>query len=414
LPEAGYFRPDVFFFPVLIVLAIVVVGLIATTLLNRYVFDARTVRLERERLRVEGMFSRLEEIEDQGAAKRALGRIMDRAGGPNRVRLVQLINGMDEPKRSSYLDYVMHHEGRKSLIKQALRARRKWKRIEAIEILGRLEHPEVPEVLARYLEDADEDIRYVTMRTLANRSELRAAELLLNLFGTDRVNPKSLLARLEDFPTAIESLVWPRLESPDPKIRAWAATLLEVSKEKESVKFLAKAARDEDADVRSASIKSLANIGDPDAKEILPQALDDAEWFVRVAAANAAGTLGATGLSGRVIGLLSDRVWWVRQSAKTALIALCPEIEKELEERLTTDDRFVRNMVAEILGASGAVDRAATELERDPDSEEARRFFRRLAVAEGRGSIEGVAERAAPAVREALYEILDEARNIPA
>ena len=410
MPEAGYFRPDVFFFPVLIVLAIVVVGLIATILLNRYVYDAHTARLERERLRVEGMFSRLEEIEDQGSVKRALGRIMDRAGGPSRVRLVQLINGMDEPKRSSYLDYVMHHEGRKSLTGRALRARRKWKRIEAIETLGRLEHPEVPEVLAWCLEDTDEDIRYVTMRTLANRSELRAAELLLSLFGTDRVNPKSLLASLEDFPTAIESLVWPRLESPDPKIRAWAATLLEVSKEKESVKFLAKAARDEDADVRSAAIKSLANIGDPDAKEILPQALEDAEWFVRAAAANAAGALGAAGLSGRVIGLLSDRVWWVRQSAKTALIALCPGIEKELEERLTADDRFVRNMVAEILGASGAVDRAATELERDPDSEEARRFFRRLAVAEGRGSIESVAERATPAVRE----ILDETRNIPA
>lgn len=414
MPVAGYYRPDVFFLSVLIVLAIVVGGLVVYTLLGRYLYEMRRAQLEREQRRVEGIFSRLEEIDDQEAAKRALGRIMDKAGGPNRVHLVQLINGMDEPKRSSYLDYVMHHEGRKSLIKQALRARRKWKRIEAIEILGRLEHPEVPEVLAQCLEDADEDIRYVTMRILATRSELRAAELLLNLFGTDRVNPKSLLARLEDFPTPIESLVWPRLESPDPKIRAWAATLLEVSKEKESVKLLAKAARDEDADVRSAAIKSLANIGDPDAKEILPQALDDAEWFVRAAAANAVGTLGAIGLFGRVIGLLSDKVWWVRQSAKTALIALCPEIEKELEESLTADDRFVRNLVAEILGTSGAVDQAATELERDPDSEEARRFFRRLAVAEGRSSIAGVAERAAPAVREALYEILDETPNIPA
>jgi hypothetical protein len=56
----------------------------------------------------------------------------------------------------------------------------------------------------------------------------------------------------------------------------------------------------------------------------------------------------------------------------------------------------------------------ATNLERAPDSEEARRFFKRLAVAEGRGSIEGVAEHAAPAAREALYELLDEAWNIPA
>jgi HEAT repeat protein len=409
-----YLRPDIYFLPILAVLAAVVVGLIAMTLLNRYAYDLRRARLERERLRVEGIFSRLEEIEDQAAAERALERIMGRTSGPNRIRLIELINGVDEPRRSSYLDYVMHHEGRGSLRKRALHARRKWKRIEAIEAFGRLEHPEVPEVLARGLEDADEDIRYVTMLTLAKRRELQTAETLLNLFGTDRANPENLLARLEDFPTPIESLVWPRLESPEQKRRAWAATLLEISKEKETVRRLMKAARDEDADVRSAAIKSLANIGDPEAKEILPEALEDTEWFVRAAAANAAGALRATGLSGRIIGLLGDRDWWVRQSAKTALIALCPEIEKELEEYLTADDRFVRNMVAEILGASGAVDRMATDLERAPDSEEARRFFKRLAVAEGRGSIEGVAERAAPAAREALYEILDEAWNIPA
>ena len=409
-----YLRPDIYFLPILAVLAAVVAWLIATTLLNRYAYDVRQARLERERRRVEDIFQRLEEIEDQGAATRALGRIMDRTSGPNRVSLVRLVNGMDEPKRSAYLDYVMRHEGRGSLAEQALRARRKWKRIEAIEILGRLEHPEVPEILARCLEDEDEDIRYVTMQTLAKRKELRAAEILLGLFGTDLVNPKTLVAKLEDFPTPIENLVWPMLENPDPKIRAWAATLLEVSEEKESVRRLMDSARDEDADVRSAAIKSLANIGDPEAKEILAEALDDVEWFVRAAAANAVGALKATELSGRIIGLLQDRVWWVRQSAKTALVALCPEIEKELEERLTADDRFVRNMVAEVLGASGAVDRMATELGRDPGSGEARRFFRRLAVAEGRGSIEGVAERAAPAVREALYEILDEARNIPA
>jgi HEAT repeat protein len=413
LPDYYYLRPDVYFLPVLAILALLVTGLIATTLLNRYAYDQRKARRERERLRMEDMFRRLEDVEDQGEAKRALGKLMNKASGPNKIVLVELVNGMLEPKRSLYLDYMMYQEGRKSLTSQALHARRKWKRIEAIEVLGRLEHPEIPETLARCLEDDDEDVRYATMRALTARRELRASDILLNLFGTDRVNHKNLVARLGDFPIPMESLLWPRLANPDPELRMWTATLLEGSKEKESVRHLMQTARDDNPDVRSAAIRSLANIGDPEAKEILPNAFADSEWFVRAAAANAAGRLKATELSDRVISLLRDRAWWVRQSAKTALIEMCPEVEKELVEHLAADDHFVRNMVAEVLDASGAIDREATELEKYPDSEEARRFFRLLATADGRGSIEGLAERTTPQVREVLYDILDDARNIP-
>jgi hypothetical protein len=77
-----------------------------------------------------------------------------------------------------------------------------------------------------------------------------------------------------------------------------------------------------------------------------------------------------------------------------------------LERYLVVDDRFVRNMVAEVLDLCGAVRRRAAELEENPNSEEARRFFERLIMAEGRGAIEGMARRASPDLRGVLHELL--------
>jgi HEAT repeat protein len=302
---------------------------------------------------------------------------------------------------------VTRHEGWEALSKRALRSPFKWRRVEAIGILGSLDLEDVVPVLSRCLEDRDDDVVYAAARALAKRSDLRAAGILLDFFGRGRVDPKRLVTMLEEFPVPTHELLWPRLEDPDPETRVRAATLLEVSEEPGTVPRLIEAAADPDPDVRSAAIRSLANIGDPRSGEVLPEAFGDDAWFVRAAAARLAGALKATGLYDELVGLLGDGNWWVRQSAKQALLALCPEVEHELEGYLVVEDRFVRNMVAEVLDASGAVQRRAEELEENPGSGPARRFFGRLIVAEGRGSVEGLARRAAPGAQAALRELLD-------
>ena len=406
MPEVGYFRPDIVFVPAFVVLAVVVAAFIAYTILGRFVYERRRARVLRERVRVEDLLGRLRGGPPREELEEELEGVLADVGRTNKVALVEMIGELEEPARSAYLARVTSYEGWRSLFGRALRSPFKWRRIEALRILGSLDFRDVVYVLSRGLEDRDDDVVYAAARALSKRADLRAAGVLLDFFEEERVDPKRLVVMLEEFPVPTHELLWPKLEADDPETRVRAATLLEVSDEPETVTRLIRAAADQDPDVRSAAIRSLATIGDPRGRSVLPEALSDRAWFVRAAAARLAGALGTTGLYEDLVGLLGDENWWVRQNAKTALLALCPEIEQGLERYLTVDDRFVRNMVAEILDASGAVRRRAAELEADPDSEPARLFFGRLIVAEGRGSVEGLARRAAPGTQSALQELL--------
>lgn len=408
--EVGYYRPDVFFVPVLIFLAAVVCGFILYTLIGRHLYERRLARLAAERLRVEEAFGRLETTGDPEAARRLVRETMRDILAPSRAHFAGLISVLDEPRRTEYSRYAAPYENEKKLSARALRSPFRWRRIEAIEAAGGTPGSWALDVLARCLEDDDEDIVYAAMSALARRREPYAAELLLRLLGTPRADPKRVLAMIDRFPIPIEDLVWSRLEDGDPNVRAGAAAVLESSGDPRTVPRLVAAAGDPDADVRSAAIRSLSGLGDARALATLPAAFEDEVWFVRASAARLAGALGAYAFYERLVGLLRDKNWWVRQNAKTALIALCPEIERGLIRYLAWDDpgeRFLRNMVAEVLDASGAVERRAAELEEDPDDVEARRFFENLVVAEGRGSVEGLARRASPKLRRVLLEILE-------
>lgn len=406
MPEVGYFRPDVVFVPAFIVLATVVAAFVAYTILGRLLYERRRARVLKERVRVEDLLGRLRGSPPREDLGEELEGVLADVGRTNKVALVEMIGELKEPARSAYLARVTRYEGWRSLFGRALRSPFKWRRIEALRILGSLDLEDVIYVLSQGLEDRDDDVVYAAARALAKRANLRAAGILLDFFEEKRVDPKRLVTMLEEFPIPTHELLWPKLEDPDPETRIRAATLLEVSEEPETVPRLVRAAEDPDPDVRSAAIRSLANIADPRGGSVLPEAFGDGAWFVRAAAARLAGALKTTGLYENLVGLLGDENWWVRQNAKTALLALCPEIEHDLERYLVVEDRFVRNMVAEVLDASGAVQRRAAELEADPDSGPARRFFERLIVAEGRGSMEGLARRATPGVQAALRELL--------
>lgn len=402
----GYYDMQVFFVPVLLIVAAVLIGFVAYTLVGRYLYERRSAKLAEERTRVENVLRRLSTEELREELRDLLRATILGVRRPNKVALIRMIGAMQEPKRSFYLDLVRRCEDQGSLSRRALRSPFKWRRVAAIEVLGELPDPEALDALARCLRDGDDDIVYAAMRALARRRELYAAELLIGLFATDRADPKRVVTMIENFPLPTERLLWRHLDGRDPRVRAGAAISLENSEEPGSVERLVRATGDPDADVRSAAIRSLATIADARAKEVLPVAFEDEAWFVRASAARLCGALGATEFSEQLVRLLQDRNWWVRQNAKTALLAMCPELEDRLERYLLVEDRFVRNMIAEILDASGAVQRRAVDLERDPGSTEARRFFERLLSAEGRGSIEGLASRGSPGLRAVLLEIL--------
>lgn len=412
-------RLEVYLLPALVVLAVLVSGVVAFILINRYLYEVRLSRLDEEWSRLQSalrraetepegnVLDRFETGEGRGTPRQKLEAAFNKAGRPNRAALIRDVKEMDEPERSKHLEDFSRGEDLDSVSRQALRGLSKWSRIQAIELLGEFEDQEALGVLERCLRDRDQDVVYFAIRTLSGLEEERAAGILLGLLGTGRIDHKLLVAMLEEFPLPIDELIWEKLESENPEVRVWAATLLEVSEREGSVERLLEFARDDDPDVRSASIRSLANIGNPRGKEALPAALEDESWFVRAGAARTAGSLGAPELSERLLQLLQDENWWVRQNSKTALVELCPEVEESVIEHLSSEDRFARNMVVEVLEGCGAVERKARELERDPDSEQTLRFFELLVAAEGQGAVESAAHNVAPEARRSLERVLE-------
>jgi len=404
--EEYYFHPEVYFFPVFTVIAVATATLIAITLISRYVYERRQAHTETLEVELEKMILGLDASENEKETLEILRKALKKARGPHRRTFINLLKEIDEPKRTQYLDYILSHLGKDSLINQALSARSKWKRIDAIEILGEIENFETLDTLIKCLEDGDEDLVYATVGALTRKKNLKAADAVLKLIGSGRVNDRQLVAMLEDFATPIDERVWPLLENPSARIRFWAALLLGASNNPETVKRLMKLAKDSDADVRSAAVQSLARIGHPDGKEVISAAIQDKKWFVRAQAARAVAALNAKDLFEEVICLLWDKNWWVRQSTKMALLKFCPDIEEDLMQFLLVEDEFARNMVAEVLEMSGAVERHGKELEKNPASTRQRMFFMALAQAGAENSIKDLIEKTTPEARKFLKDIL--------
>jgi HEAT repeat protein len=401
-----FFRPEAYVFHALIILGVIVAGLIIVTLVSRYIYERRQKRSEVLKVKLGKMLFEVGRAESQQEAEDILKACLKKARGPYRPVFLQLLKEAPQPKRSEYFEYIAGHLGRNPLARQATSGSSRWKRIEAIEILSEIRNSGNTEVLIQCLEDEDEDVLYAAVRALARRKDMRAAGAALGLLGSGKVHDRRLVAMLEEFPLSIDELVWPLLEDPRPKMRFWAARLLETSKEPETARRLVKLAGDDDPDVRSGAIQSLAHMGSPEVLKAISGAIEDPEWFVRAQAAKAVGTLKAVELHEQVICLLWDKHWWVRQNTKMTLLSFCPDIEETLIQFLLVEDQFARNMVAEVLAVSGAVERHGKELEREPDGARQQMFFRAIAGAGGDSSIRGWMDKTTPEARKVLEEIL--------
>lgn len=214
----------------------------------------------------------------------------------------------------------------------------------------------------RELGSSEAAARQAAVATLAELPRASARRLLLRaLEDTDSVVQSAaleLLLRLET-PDVTERVV-PWLSGSDKRLRLSAALALAVAPAHGATPALGRALGDSDAEVRAAAATALGASQSPDAVVPLLGHLDDSVPEVREAVAAALGTLGDARAVLPLIGKIEDPRPGVRTAVARALGALRdPRSASALLLALRDSDRAVVIAVVQALGALGEAAAAA-------------------------------------------------------
>ena len=243
-------------------------------------------------------------------------------------------------------------------------ARRKWRRLSALNALVYARPDSIHALLRVALADADADVASAAASVLQRLGDRRAAEILIGGLRASRLPASRIAARLERFTIPLDDLLESLLTSQRPEARYWAATLLRSHHGYAGAEKIAALVDDPDAPVRKAALLTLAAMQAPDVARLAAWRLTDPAPFVRSAAVHALAQTGEqtpdrgrrSALAASIAPLLSDRDWSVRTAAKDALTRLGPSTWRAVAAQLSSEDRFARNGAAEVLQNLGVLD----------------------------------------------------------
>lgn len=299
--------------------------------------------------------------------------------------------------------YLLEQWGLESLERDAdshRSARSKWRRITALRILNRLDHPKRLELLARAVDHPDGDVASVALSVLGESADPRAGEILIGALKGRRHPASRIAVHIDRSPLDLGDRLRSLLGASESRVRQWAATLLGRYVDADGLeRELAALCDDTDPGVRKAAIESLGRIGDELAAKAAIRLLSDPVGFVRASAARAVGRLDRPDLASDVSALLGDREWWVRFAARQALEAMGTEVWPVLVPCLDSADRFVRNGAAEVFQNLGLVDSLILmEAASDDPAPHKIDMLCRIAAAGGVRLTDSLIERAGPTV----------------
>ena len=243
-------------------------------------------------------------------------------------------------------------------------ARRKWRRISALNALVHARPDSIHALLRVALADADADVASAAASVLQRLGDRRAAEILIGGLRASRLPASRIAARLERFTIPFDDLLESLLTSPRPEARYWAVTLLRSHHGYAGVERIAALVDDPDAPVRKAALLTLAAMQAPDVARLATWRLTDPAPFVRSASLHALAQTGErtpdrgrrSALAATIAPLLADPDWSVRTAAKDALPRLGPATWRAVAAQLSSEDRFARNGAAEVLQNLGVLD----------------------------------------------------------
>jgi HEAT repeat protein len=318
---------------------------------------------------------------------------------------------IDEPVFETLATYLKDRWSIEALVRDGsahVSPRERWRRLTALRILSRFDHPHTINLLARAVADRDAEVSANALALLGRSTDPRAIDLLVEALRSTRHQASRVAVYLDQSPQEIGPRLASLLDDDSAVVRQWAATLLARYPDQSVEPRLIELTDDPDARVRKAAIQTLGQIGGLDAGTAAIQLLSDDVPYVRAHAARALGQLGRNDEADRVATLLGDGDWWVRLAARESLEMMGPEVWPVLVRCLDHRDRFVRNGAAEVVQNLGVLDslimmEAATD---NPGSAKIA-MLRRIASAGGVRFTESLVERAGPVVGPRVRRLLD-------
>ncbi|MFN8065215.1 MAG: HEAT repeat domain-containing protein [Vicinamibacterales bacterium] len=286
--------------------------------------------------------------------------------------------------------------------------RDKWRRTTAIALLARHGHAHAMTLVARALNDRDQDVAAAALAVLGRSHAPEAADLLVGALASPTVPASRVALYIDQSPLDLRSRLVALLEHGNPTVRQSAATLLARYPDDAAEDAILPLVRDADPRVRKAAIQTLGRIGSDRTVPYAVSLLSDPMPFVRAHAARALGELGRADLADRVASLLGDGDWWVRLAARESLEMMGSEVWPVLVRCLDHRDRFVRNGAAEVVQNLGVLD-SLIMLEAASDNPASAKvaMLQRIAAAGGVRFTESLVERAGPVVGPRVRRLLD-------
>jgi len=220
----------------------------------------------------------------------------------------------------------------------ALKSKNKWKRIEALLVLGYAECSAPENVLREALFCADEDVAYFSMLSLGQVKTRQAAVILLDFLSAHVFSGYRIISLLEEFPAEIAPDVRRAAESEDALSRFWAIKLLSRFPDRGTLSLLGKLAQDSSADVRAAVCECLGVWGYAETRETLVKALKDEAWFVRMHAVRSLYKIAGYECLPDIAPLIRDKSWLVKESVETIMSRHIDEVLPIISECLADYD----------------------------------------------------------------------------
>ena len=267
----------------------------------------------------------------------------------------------------------------------------KWHRVRAILLLGLLKDKQAIGLLRKLAVDKDIDIAFAAVSALGRYEDESNGRLLIGFLSSRyQIGGSRVASVLEGMPMDLSELLLATLHVGDASSQFWATTLLAKYPTAAVREALSKQLYSADANIRAAALDSLSKVGLPDMAETIMQRLDDPIWYVRAHAALACGQIGIVEAGAKLIEALGDPVWWVRHDSGYALELLLKkqrsqndvsqiDIKEMLLTTIHSDDKFARNMAAQILTNSGTLSELieifSQDLEESKDAGRTLRFI---------------------------------------
>lgn len=306
--------------------------------------------------------------------------------------------------------YLIERWGRDPLLANASvhrSARDKWRRTTALRILSRLRDPAAFDLLARAIDETDEDVAGVALILLGRSTDPRAMDLLIGALVSQRHPASRVASHIEHSPQPVPERLRGLLPHEDAVVRLWAATLLAHYPNDAVESEVIALTQDPDSRVRKAAIQTLGRIGGDLSAESALRLMKDQFPYVRAHAVRALGELSRIELADHVAALLGDENWWVRLAAKESLEMMGSDVWPVLMRNLGHSDRFIRNGAAEVFQNLGVLDSLIVmEAASDNPAQTKIAMLRRIVEAGGAQFTESLVERAGPIVGPRIRQLV--------